>query len=185
MVDGERLTAAGRQCLLSFEPARKTRQTYSPSALLPAKRPRGDTFFIDGGYYTVEQLSSIDYRSHGTARRATLNPIASALITKMPAPEACMEVLSEHQCQGWLEGYLLTGRHGFFSCYEAFIHIIDSMFNQHDYKAARPIGCGRRNVEPVASRTRGAGEGSCQELCPIRDDGLLGLSCRARQADAA
>jgi xylulose-5-phosphate/fructose-6-phosphate phosphoketolase len=42
-----------------------------------------------------------------------------------------MEVLSEHQCQGWLEGYLLTGRHGFFSCYEAFIHIIDSMFNQH------------------------------------------------------
>ncbi len=42
-----------------------------------------------------------------------------------------MEILSEHQCQGWLEGYLLTGRHGFFSCYEAFIHIVDSMFNQH------------------------------------------------------
>jgi xylulose-5-phosphate/fructose-6-phosphate phosphoketolase len=42
-----------------------------------------------------------------------------------------MEVLSEHMCQGWLEGYLLTGRHGFFSCYEAFIHIIDSMLNQH------------------------------------------------------
>ena len=42
-----------------------------------------------------------------------------------------MEMLSEHQCQGWLEGYLLTGRHGFFSCYEAFIHIIDAMFNQH------------------------------------------------------
>jgi xylulose-5-phosphate/fructose-6-phosphate phosphoketolase len=42
-----------------------------------------------------------------------------------------MEVLSEHQCQGWLEGYLLTGRHGFFNCYEAFIHIVDSMFNQH------------------------------------------------------
>ena len=42
-----------------------------------------------------------------------------------------MEMLSEHQCQGWLEGYLLTGRHGFFSCYEAFIHIINSMFNQH------------------------------------------------------
>ena len=42
-----------------------------------------------------------------------------------------MEVLSEHLCQGWLEGYLLTGRHGFFSCYEAFIHIIDSMANQH------------------------------------------------------
>lgn len=42
-----------------------------------------------------------------------------------------MEMLSEHQCEGWLEAYLLTGRHGFFSCYEAFIHIIDSMFNQH------------------------------------------------------
>jgi xylulose-5-phosphate/fructose-6-phosphate phosphoketolase len=48
------------------------------------------------------------------------------------APEGrVMEMLSEHQCQGWLEGYLLTGRHGFFSCYEAFVHIIDSMFNQH------------------------------------------------------
>ena len=42
-----------------------------------------------------------------------------------------MEILSEHMCQGWLEGYLLTGRHGFFSCYEAFIHIVDSMVNQH------------------------------------------------------
>ena len=59
-----------------------------------------------------------------------------------------MEMLSEHQCQGWLEGYLLTGRHGFFSCYEAFIHIIDSMFNQHakwlkvcrDIPWRRPIG---------------------------------------------
>ena len=42
-----------------------------------------------------------------------------------------MEMLSEHMCQGWLEGYLLTGRHGFFSCYEGFIHVVDSMFNQH------------------------------------------------------
>jgi xylulose-5-phosphate/fructose-6-phosphate phosphoketolase len=52
-----------------------------------------------------------------------------------------MEMLSEHQCQGWLEGYLLTGRHGFFSCYEAFIHIVDSMFNQHAkwLKATRHI----------------------------------------------
>jgi xylulose-5-phosphate/fructose-6-phosphate phosphoketolase len=48
------------------------------------------------------------------------------------APEGrVIEVLSEHQCQGWLEGYLLTGRHGLFNCYEAFIHIVDSMFNQH------------------------------------------------------
>src|ERR1700720_3454659 len=59
-----------------------------------------------------------------------------------------MEVLSEHMCQGWLEGYLLTGRHGFFSCYEALIHIVDSMFNQHakwlkvcnDIPWRRPIG---------------------------------------------
>jgi xylulose-5-phosphate/fructose-6-phosphate phosphoketolase len=48
------------------------------------------------------------------------------------APEGrVMEMLSEHQCEGWLEGYLLSGRHGFFSCYEAFIHIVDAMFNQH------------------------------------------------------
>ncbi|MGH8296304.1 MAG: phosphoketolase family protein, partial [Steroidobacteraceae bacterium] len=48
------------------------------------------------------------------------------------SPEgSVMEMLSEHQCQGWLEGYLLTGRHGLFNCYEAFIHIVDSMFNQH------------------------------------------------------
>jgi xylulose-5-phosphate/fructose-6-phosphate phosphoketolase len=53
-----------------------------------------------------------------------------------------MEILSEHLCQGWLEGYLLTGRHGLFSCYEAFIHIIDSMFNQHAkwLKVTRGIG---------------------------------------------
>ncbi len=52
-----------------------------------------------------------------------------------------MEILSEHTCQGWLEGYLLTGRHGFFSCYEAFIHIVDSMFNQHAkwLKVAREV----------------------------------------------
>ncbi len=60
-----------------------------------------------------------------------------------------MEVLSEHICQGWLEGYLLTGRHGFFSCYEAFVHIVDSMFNQHAkwLKVTRDIGWRR----PIAS----------------------------------
>ena len=51
--------------------------------------------------------------------------------TDLSAEGRVMEVLSEHLCEGWLEGYLLTGRHGLFSCYEAFIHIIDSMFNQH------------------------------------------------------
>jgi xylulose-5-phosphate/fructose-6-phosphate phosphoketolase len=60
-----------------------------------------------------------------------------------------MEMLSEHQCQGWLEGYLLTGRHGFFSCYEAFVHVVDSMFNQHAkwLKTTRDIPWRR----PVAS----------------------------------
>ncbi|MEO1055980.1 MAG: phosphoketolase family protein [Actinomycetota bacterium] len=60
-----------------------------------------------------------------------------------------MEMLSEHQCQGWLEGYLLTGRHGLFSCYEAFIHIIDSMFNQHAkwLKVTRSLGW----REPISS----------------------------------
>jgi xylulose-5-phosphate/fructose-6-phosphate phosphoketolase len=60
-----------------------------------------------------------------------------------------MEVLSEHLCQGWLEGYLLTGRHGFFSCYEAFIHIVDSMFNQHAkwLKVSRELAWRR----PIAS----------------------------------
>ena len=60
-----------------------------------------------------------------------------------------MEILSEHACQGWLEGYLLSGRHGLFSCYEAFIHIVDSMFNQHAkwLKVCREIAWRR----PVAS----------------------------------
>ena len=60
-----------------------------------------------------------------------------------------MEVLSEHLCQGWLEGYLLTGRHGLFSCYEAFIHIVDSMFNQHAkwLKVSRELGWRR----PISS----------------------------------
>jgi xylulose-5-phosphate/fructose-6-phosphate phosphoketolase len=60
-----------------------------------------------------------------------------------------MEILSEHTCQGWLEGYLLTGRHGLFSCYEAFIHIVDSMFNQHAkwLKVSRQLAWRR----PVAS----------------------------------
>ena len=60
-----------------------------------------------------------------------------------------VEILSEHTCQGFLEGYLLTGRHGLFSCYEAFIHLVDSMFNQHAkwLKVTREIGWRR----PIAS----------------------------------
>ncbi len=67
-------------------------------------------FDVTGRMSTEEILSSDDHVSHDGR---------------------VMEILSEHACQGWLEGYLLTGRHGFFSCYEAFIHIVDSMFNQH------------------------------------------------------
>jgi xylulose-5-phosphate/fructose-6-phosphate phosphoketolase len=66
------------------------------------------------------------------------------------APEGrVVEILSEHMCQGWLEGYLLTGRHGLFNCYEAFIHIVDSMFNQHAkwLKVTRDIAWRR----PIAS----------------------------------
>ncbi len=64
-----------------------------------------------------------------TTRCSTAETIA--IDDHVSADGRVMEMLSEHQCEGWLEGYLLTGRHGFFSCYEAFIHIIDSMFNQH------------------------------------------------------
>jgi xylulose-5-phosphate/fructose-6-phosphate phosphoketolase len=64
-----------------------------------------------------------------TAKR-NMGPFLS--VDEHLAPDGrVLEVLSEHLCQGWLEGYLLTGRHGFFSCYEAFVHIVDSMFNQH------------------------------------------------------
>ncbi len=71
--------------------------------------------------------------------------------TQLAPDGRVMEVLSEHLCQGWLEGYLLTGRHGLFSCYEAFIHIVDSMFNQHAkwLKVTRALAWRR----PIASLT--------------------------------
>lgn len=69
--------------------------------------------------------------------------------TDLSADGRVMEVLSEHLCEGWLEGYLLTGRHGLFSCYEAFVHVIDSMFNQH----AKWLKVGRQIPwrKPIAS----------------------------------
>ncbi len=67
------------------------------------------------------------YEATGKAWNAAVEPTDVHL-----SPDGrVMEILSEHTCQGWLEGYLLTGRHGLFSCYEAFVHIVDSMFNQH------------------------------------------------------
>ncbi len=88
----------------------------------------GDVFKVTSKVFTDEILSTDDNISHDGR---------------------VMEVLSEHMCQGWLEGYLLTGRHGLFSCYEAFIHIVDSMFNQHAkwLKVTREIGWRR----PIAS----------------------------------
>ena len=61
----------------------------------------------------------------------TWNAVAMPYDDHLAVDGRVMEILSEHTCEGWLEGYLLTGRHGFFSCYEAFIHLVDSMFNQH------------------------------------------------------
>jgi xylulose-5-phosphate/fructose-6-phosphate phosphoketolase len=67
------------------------------------------------------------YDVTGKQWKGTVLPVDQHLVDE----GRVMEILSEHTCQGWLEGYLLTGRHGLFSCYEAFIHIVDSMFNQH------------------------------------------------------
>jgi xylulose-5-phosphate/fructose-6-phosphate phosphoketolase len=67
------------------------------------------------------------YQATGKQWEAEIDPVDVNLVRD----GRVMELLSEHACQGWLEGYLLTGRHGLFSCYEAFIHIVDSMFNQH------------------------------------------------------
>ena len=78
--------------------------------------------------------------------------------TTWPPDGRVMEVLSEHLCQGWLEGYLLTGRHGLFNCYEAFIHIVDSMFNQHakwlKTTAAHPVAGADRVAELPAVLAR-------------------------------
>src|SRR3989442_6140718 len=87
----------------------------------------GDRFRIMGADETAS--NRLDAVFEATDRRwgAETTPIADHL-----SPDGRgMEVLSEHLCQGWLEGYLLTGRHGVFNCYEAFIHIVDAMFNQH------------------------------------------------------
>ena len=68
------------------------------------------------------------YRGHRQTRGCSRYSPSTSTCSPTAASWKCF---SEHMCQGWLEGYLLTGRHGFFSCYEAFIHIVDSMFNQH------------------------------------------------------
>jgi xylulose-5-phosphate/fructose-6-phosphate phosphoketolase len=90
-------------------------------------RRNTDRFRIFGPDETASNRLSAVFEVTARAWEAEILPTDEAL-----SPEGrVVEVLSEHQCQGWLEGYLLTGRHGLFNCYEAFIHIIDSMFNQH------------------------------------------------------
>jgi xylulose-5-phosphate/fructose-6-phosphate phosphoketolase len=86
-----------------------------------------DNFRIFGPDETASNRLDAVYEQTAKQWEAETLPVDRNL-----APEGrVMEVLSEHQCEGWLEGYLLTGRHGLFNCYEAFIHIVDSMFNQH------------------------------------------------------
>jgi xylulose-5-phosphate/fructose-6-phosphate phosphoketolase len=90
-------------------------------------RRNPDTFRLFGPDETVSNRLSAVFEATDRQWDAERIPIDQYL-----APEGrVIEVLSEHLCQGWLEGYLLTGRHGLFNCYEAFIHIVDSMFNQH------------------------------------------------------
>jgi xylulose-5-phosphate/fructose-6-phosphate phosphoketolase len=84
-------------------------------------------FRVFGPDETASNRLEAIYEASPKEWMAAIEPVDENL-----APDGrVLEVLSEHMCEGWLEGYLLTGRHGFFSCYEAFIHIVDSMFNQH------------------------------------------------------
>jgi xylulose-5-phosphate/fructose-6-phosphate phosphoketolase len=90
-------------------------------------RRNPDSFRIFGPDETASNRLDDVYRVTDKQWDARIEPVDEHL-----APSGrVVEMLSEHQCQGWLEGYLLTGRHGLFNCYEAFIHIVDSMFNQH------------------------------------------------------
>jgi xylulose-5-phosphate/fructose-6-phosphate phosphoketolase len=84
-------------------------------------------FRLFGPDETASNRLDAVYESTGKQWQAEVLPVDEHLARD----GRVLEVLSEHLCQGWLEGYLLTGRHGLFSCYEAFIHIVDSMFNQH------------------------------------------------------
>jgi xylulose-5-phosphate/fructose-6-phosphate phosphoketolase len=90
-------------------------------------RANPDNFRIFGPDETASNRLDAVYEATDKQWNARVEPVDEHL-----APSGrVVEMLSEHQCQGWLEGYLLTGRHGLFNCYEAFIHIVDSMFNQH------------------------------------------------------
>ncbi|MGH3483149.1 MAG: phosphoketolase family protein [Nocardioidaceae bacterium] len=90
-------------------------------------RGNDDNFRLFGPDETESNRLGAVYEATSKAWNAAIEPTDEHLARD----GRVLEVLSEHLCQGWLEGYLLTGRHGLFSCYEAFVHIVDSMFNQH------------------------------------------------------
>ena len=118
---------------------------YAVEVPAPGTSTSEATRVLGGFLREVIRRNPDTFRHHGPRRDGVQppgrgvrgRPIACGRPRRLPtddhlAPDGrVMEVLSEHLCQGWLEGYLLTGRHGLFNCYEAFIHIVDSMFNQH------------------------------------------------------
>jgi xylulose-5-phosphate/fructose-6-phosphate phosphoketolase len=113
---------------------------------------RNPNFRLFGPDETASNRLSAVFEATGRAWVAETSPdddLPSSAGDQLARDGKVMEILSEHTCEGWLEGYLLTGRHGLFSCYEAFIHIVDSMFNQHAkwLKASREISWRR----PISS----------------------------------
>ena len=107
--------------------ARPRRRASSAASSATSSRRNGETFRIFGPDETASNRLGDVLEATDRQWEAAILPTDEGL-----APEGrVIEMLSEHMCQGWLEGYLLTGRHGLFNCYEAFIHIVDSMFNQH------------------------------------------------------
>lgn len=119
---------------------------YAVPVTAPGAAGEGDTFVVGKFLRDVikENQDKRNFRIFGPDETVSnrLETVFEATDRQWNAPEiasdeflsadgSVMEMLSEHQCEGWLEGYLLTGRHGLFNCYEAFIHIVDSMFNQH------------------------------------------------------
>jgi len=119
---------------------------YAVQVTAPGKQGEGDTY-VSGRFLRdviTKNQDKRNFRLFGPDETASnrLDIVFEATNRQWVAPVvssdeflstdgSVMEMLSEHQCEGWLEGYLLTGRHGLFNCYEAFIHIVDSMFNQH------------------------------------------------------
>jgi len=119
---------------------------YEVQVTTPGTQGEGDTY-VSGRFLRdviKKNQDKRNFRLFGPDETASnrLDIVFEATNRQWVAPVICsdeflatdgsvMEMLSEHQCEGWLEGYLLTGRHGLFNCYEAFIHIVDSMFNQH------------------------------------------------------